>query len=65
MYIVLADYYEDTGDERFERYAQDGGRYIFQIDLGIALLDYGIREDWPLDNDETWDLSKRPRWMRG
>lgn len=65
MYIVLVDYYKDTGDERFKRYAEDGGRYIFQIDLGIALLDYGIREDWPLDNDETWDLSKRPRWMRG
>jgi len=64
MFIVLVSYYQDTGDERFKRYATDGGRYIFQIDLGIALLDYGIREDWPLSNDEIWDLTKRPRWMR-
>ena len=66
MYIVLVNYYEDTGNERFKRYAADGGRYIFQKDLGIALLNYGIhvREDWSLNNDEMWDLTKRPRWMR-
>ena len=63
MFIVLVNYYQDTGDERFKRYAADGGRYIFQIDLGIALLNYGIREDWPLSNDEIWGLTKRPRWM--
>ena len=33
------------------------GRHDFQIDLGIALLDYGICLDW--DGE-----SKRPDWMR-
>ena len=65
MYIVLVNYYQDTGDERFKRYAADGGRYIFQIDIGKVLFDYAICEDWPLDNDEIWDLTKRSRWMRG
>ena len=35
MYIVpLVDHYKNTDDERFKKYAADGGRCIFQIDLG-------------------------------
>ena len=37
------------------------GRKNFQIDLGIGLMEFGIRYDWGGDvNDET----KKPTWMR-
>ena len=38
---------------------KNGGRRKFQIDLGIALLNYGIGLDW----DDT-KVSPKPRWTR-
>ena len=38
---------------------KNGGRRMFQIDLGIALMNYGISLDW--DGDMN---TQRPRWMR-
>lgn len=38
---------------------KNGGRRKFQIDLGIALMNYGIELDWDGDKE-----SQRPRWMR-
>ena len=38
---------------------KNGGRRKFQIDLGIALLNYGIGLEWDGKED-----SVRPRWMR-
>ena len=38
--------------------SKNGGRHNFQIDLGIALLNYGVGLDWD-------GKSERPDWMPG
>ena len=38
---------------------KNGERRRFQVDLGIALMNYGIGLDWDGDKD-----SQRPSWMR-
>ena len=38
---------------------KNGGRRKFQIDLGIALLNYGIGLDW-----DGIKVSLKPHWMR-
>ena len=38
---------------------KNGGRRRFQIDLGMALMNYGIELDWDGDLE-----NRRPRWMR-
>lgn len=46
------------GPEWWSLYKKKDGRYDFQIDLGIDLMNYGISKAWP-------DLNQpRPNWMR-
>lgn len=60
---VVAIYYAESGlkDEWKKYMNKNRGRYRFQIDLGLALIDAGIRMDWadPFEEDAT-----KPKWMR-
>lgn len=57
--IFLAD--EEDGNEEWKRYtSRQDGRYKFQIDLALQLLEYAIKLDWPAPYEE----SKRPAWVR-
>jgi hypothetical protein len=58
LYIVVVELAKlDLGLKVWKRYSQkNGGRKRFQVDLGIALLNYGIELEWDDEN--------RPRWMR-
>ena len=47
--------------KEWEKYQdKNGGRKKFQIDLGLSLIEHGIRMDWNAPYDET----AKPRWMR-
>jgi hypothetical protein len=39
---------------------EKNGRFDFQIDLGIQLIDMGIRNDWTNISDAT----NKPKWMQ-
>jgi len=46
--------------QEWQRYVgRKGGRRDFQIDLAIAIIDYGIQQDWK-NKEET----AKPSWMR-
>ena len=47
--------------QEWEKYQdKNGERKQFQIDLGLSLMEHGIRMDWNAPYDET----AKPRWMR-
>jgi hypothetical protein len=51
---------QNIGPKRWKAYCtKNGGCRKFQIDLGIALLNYAIGLEWDGKDD-----SPRPRWMR-
>jgi hypothetical protein len=55
----------NSGLERHERkewrkYHKKNGRFDFQIDLGLQLIDMGIRRDW----SNISNASNKPKWMR-
>ena len=58
--MVLSYYLEGYRDEWKKYNSTLDGRYQFQIDLALSLIDYGIRHDWK----EPFDESKKPAWMR-
>ena len=39
---------------------KEDGRKRFQIDLGLALMEYGVKEDWK----DITDKESQPKWMR-
>jgi hypothetical protein len=40
------------------------GRYNFQIDLAMQLIDYGIRLDWKGDADNPNNDAGKPAWCK-
>ena len=47
----------EVGPKQYRKYLKKDGRFKFQVDLGIALLNYAIGAEWD-------DLSKPPpEWM--
>ena len=40
--------------------SKNGGRKIFQIDMAIQLIDFGIRQDWV----EPFSADTKPPWIR-
>ena len=68
LYVIIGDLDKRSAEDRLSGewpaywalYSdKHGGRRKFQIDLAIALLNYGIALDW--DGDKN---TQRPRWMR-
>ena len=59
--VVVFLYKSNVGKDEWKKYiSKNGGRRKFQIDLGMALINYGIGEDWKAPYEEN----KKPRWMR-
>jgi hypothetical protein len=58
LFVVVTELAKlDLGLKKWKSYSnKNGGRKKFQIDLGMALLNYAIEMDWDDEN--------RPRWMR-
>ena len=52
----------DTGlrDDWKKYLSKEDGRKNFQLDLGVLLMEFGIRYDW----DNVMNESERPDWMR-
>jgi hypothetical protein len=46
------------GSEEWSKYLKKNGRYVFQIDLGIAIINYALNKAWP--NAE----GPPPAWIR-
>ena len=68
MYCVIKNIVAASGDKKaqkshpFSRYVdKDWGRYRFQMDLGIALINHGLSLDW---KDLGTDKAKRPSYVR-
>jgi hypothetical protein len=43
--------------------SKEDGRYNFQIDLAMQLIDYGIRLDWKGDADNPKNDAGKPAWV--
>ena len=51
----------NIGREEWIKYKNNhDGRSIFQIDLALAVIEYGITHDWPSGFDEY----DKPKWLR-
>jgi hypothetical protein len=48
----------NIGPDQWMKYSKKNGRYIFQVDLGMALINYAIGKAWP-DTE-----GPRPTWIR-
>lgn len=60
-YIVASSLAKAGIKPAWKKYlSSDGGRYDFQIDLALAVMEAGIRYDW----GDVTDESKKPKWMR-
>ena len=58
LYCVVVHLAKDNiGDPKWKRYAKNGGRREFQIDLAIDLINYGLELDWDGGKE-------RPSYMR-
>jgi hypothetical protein len=56
--VVLFCARSGIGPDYWKLYATKHGRYEFQIDLGMSIINYAIEQDWP-------DFNKpQPNWMR-
>jgi hypothetical protein len=53
----------EVGPKQYRKYLKKDGRFKFQVDLGIALLNYALSAEW---NSAEWnDLNQpRPEWVR-
>ena len=61
VYIVVCHIAEaGLRPDWMEYTCKNGGRKAFQLDLGVLLMEFGIRYDWGDVKDET----KKPTWMR-
>ena len=62
MYCIVKDIVKNDPDKNhpWKRYLEkENGRYRFQMDMAIALINYGVSLDW--SNPET---DERPSYMR-
>jgi hypothetical protein len=60
MYCIVTDIATKEPREVWQKYKCLNGRYSFQIDLAMALIDWGIKSDWPYPYDDN----SKPRWVR-
>ena len=51
----------NIGHQGWKKYkSKHGGRKMFQIDLGLSLINYGIENDWGIEKEEK----SKPIWIR-
>jgi hypothetical protein len=60
MYCIVTDIAVKEPREEWLNYKGDLGRYNFQIDLAMNMIQWGIKYDWPY----PWDNSSKPHWTR-
>jgi hypothetical protein len=60
MYCIVTDIATNEPREEWQKYKGLNGRYLFQIDLAMALIDWGIKSDWSY----SFDDNSKPRWVR-
>jgi hypothetical protein len=60
MYVLATNIAEQGLRDGWEKYRKKDGRYKFQIDMALALIDMGVKEDWK----EGYDDKNKPGWMR-
>ena len=61
MYVVVCFLAREDQNSLWQLYLDPHmGRFRFQIDLGLALMEEGIRVDW----EDTDDPAMQPAWMR-
>jgi hypothetical protein len=54
-----------SGKEEWKCYTnKEDGRYKFQIDLAMQLIEYGIRLDWQGDANDPDNSAGKPAWVR-
>jgi hypothetical protein len=59
-YRIVVSVAKDDNHKWHKYLSKNGGRYKFQMDLGLALISYGIGMDW----EEGFDEDKKPPYMR-
>ena len=68
MFTIVKDLVDEKNkDDAWWKYAHGTrGRYKFQYDLGLALIEHGIKLDWKDWKDwrEKRDSKSKPRYMR-
>jgi hypothetical protein len=60
MYVLATNIAEQGLRDGWKKYQKKDGRYKFQIDMALALIDMGVKEDWK----ECYDDNKKPNWMQ-
>jgi hypothetical protein len=58
--IVVHSGLETNERKEWRKYQKKNGRFDFQIDLGLQLIDMGIQRDWA----DISDTTSKPKWMR-
>jgi hypothetical protein len=59
--IVIFIAQESDNKEEWKKYTKKReGRYTFQVDLGMQLIEYGIKLDWK----DPYDEADKPPWIR-
>jgi hypothetical protein len=60
MYVIATNIAKQGLRDGWKKYQNKDGRYKFQIDMALALIDMGVKEDWK----EGYDDENKPGWMR-
>ena len=61
MYVIVCFIAYEQPTHPYDKYLdRNFGRFKFQVDLGIALMEEGIHADWKDPDDPT----TKPSWMR-
>jgi hypothetical protein len=60
MYVLATNIAEQGLRDGWGKYLKKEGHYQFQIDLAMALIDMGIKEDWK----DPFEDKDKPKWMR-
>jgi hypothetical protein len=60
MYCIVTDIAVKEQREEWLKYKGDAGRYTFQIDLAMNMIEWGIKYDWPY----PWNNNSKPHWIR-
>jgi hypothetical protein len=60
MYCVVTDIATSESREEWQKYKRDHGRYEFQLDLAMTLIEWGIKNDWPY----PFENDSKPNWIR-
>jgi hypothetical protein len=60
MYRIVTDIAVNEPRDEWLKYRAVEGRYTFQIDLAMNMIEWGIKCDWPY----PWENNSKPHWTR-